>query len=280
MQKKLLILLLALSISGLFTGCTSGVLPGTDGPDSEPQPNPTPTTTKRVVMFELFEGPVCSRCRAVHPDIIRLRQEYGFDELVILEEYGTDSSEYTGWAVSDVLKRIIEYRNISNDYSGLPDAYFNGLNQTVHHSDGEGYYNYKAAIEKELAKPAKVAIDATYSVSAQKVTINGNITNISSDTLNKIVIEAMVYENSVYSGFFGQNIDHVVRDIITYQESGEIISVFAPGESFAFSLTSSSLNNVHEMSNIHVVVYVQAPNSSTKEILQAFHVNQSLVVSE
>jgi len=267
MQKKLLILLLALLILGLFTGCTSGVLPGTD----EPQPDPTPTTTKRVVMFELFEGTDCSRCRAVHPDIIRLRQEYGFDELVILEEYGTDSSEYTGWAVNDALKRIIEYRNISNDYSGLPDAYFNGLNQTVHHSDGEGYYNYKAAIEKELAKPAKVAINATYSVSAQKVTINGSITNISSDTLNKIVIEAMVYENSVYSGFFGQNVDHVVRDIITYQESGEIISVFTPGESYAFSLTSSSLNNVHEMSNIHVVVYVQAPNSSTKEILQALY---------
>ncbi len=273
MQKKLLILLLALLISGLYAGCTSGVLPGTDGPDSEPQPDPTPTTTKRVVMFELFEGPTCSRCRAVHPDIIRLRQEYGFDELVILEEYGLDSDSYTGWGVYDVLNRIIEYRKYSNDYSGLPDAYFDGLSQTVHHSDGEGYDNYKAAIEKELAKPAKIAINATYSVSAQKVTINGNITNISADTLNKIVIEAMVYENSVYSGFFGQNVDHVVRDIITYQESGEIISVFTPGESHEFSLTSSSLGNVHDMSNIHVVVYVQAPNNSTKEILQALYVN-------
>ncbi|MBA7512456.1 hypothetical protein ES705_04461 [subsurface metagenome] len=266
MQKILLILLLALLILSLFTGCTSGVLPDTD----EPQPDPTPTTTKRVVMFELFEGPTCSRCRAVHPDIVRLRAEYGFDELVILEEYGLDSSEYTGWAVTDVLNRFMEYRNISNDYSGLPDAYFNGLNQTVHHSDGEGYYNYKAAIEKELAKPAKVAINATYSVSAQKVTINGNITNISSDTLNKIVVEAMVYEDSVNLG--SAKVDHVVRDVITYQESGEIISVFNPEESYAFSLTSSSLNKVHNMNNIHVVVYVQAPNSSTKEILQALYV--------
>ena len=231
------------------------------------------TTSKRVVMFELFESPACTRCRAVHPDIVKLRQEYGFDELVILEEYGLDSSGYTGWGVYDVLNRFIEYRKYSNDSSGYPDAYFNGLSQTVHHSDGEGYYNYKAAIEKELAKPAKVAIiGASYSVSGQTVTINGNITNISSNVLNNLVVEAMVYEDSVYSAFFGQNVDHVVRDIITYEESGEAIASFAYGESHSFSLTSSSLSNVHNMSNIHVVIYVQAPNSSTKEILQALYV--------
>lgn len=232
------------------------------------------TTSKRVVMFELFESPACTRCRAVHPDIVKLRQEYGFDELVILEEYGLDSVLYTGWGVYDVLNRYIEYRNYSNDYSGYPDAYFNGLSQTVHHSDGEGYYNYKAAIEKELAKPAKVAIiGASYSVSGQTVTINGNITNISSDVLNNLVVEAMVYEDSVYSGFFASYVDHVVRDIITYQEPGgeELITSFSPGESHEFSLTSSSLSNVHNMSNVHVVVYVQLPNSSTKEILQALY---------
>jgi len=269
MQKKLLILLFAVLILGICAGCTSGVLPGTD---DEPQSDPTPTTTKRVVMFELFEGPVCSRCAAIHPDIVKLRQEYGFDELVILEEYGLDFDPYTGWGVYDVLNRFIEYRKYTNDSSGYPDAYFNGLNQTVHHSDGEGYANYKAAIEKELAKPAKVAINATYSVIGQRVTINGNITNISSDTLSSIVIEAMVYENSVYLGSRKYNVDHVVRDVITYNESGQLIDNLFAEESHEFSLTSSSLGNVHDMSNIHVVIYVQAPNSPTKEILQAFYV--------
>jgi len=47
----------------------------------------------------------------------------------------------------------------------------------------------------------------------------------------------------------------------------------------SFSLESEILNNVKDMSNIHVVVYVQAPNSSTKEILQALYV-EKLVVSE
>jgi len=60
-------------------------------------------------------------------------------------------------------------------------------------------------------------------------------------------------------------VDHVVRDIIT---SEEIVS-FAPGAIQEFSLPSEILNNVKNMNNVHVVVYVQAPNSSTKEILQA-----------
>ena len=267
MQKKLLILLLALLILSLFAGCTSGLLPGTDEPDSDSQPDSTPVTTSRVVMFELFEGPACSLCAGVHPDIVRLRKEYGFDELIILEEYGSDGA-YTGWEVYDALKRIIMYQKYSGVAGGYPDAYFNGLNQTVH-QENRGYVNYKTAIRRELAKPAKISISAAYSVNEQVVNINGNITNISSDILSSLAVEAMVYEDSVYSEYRRYNVDHVVRDIITYEEPGETIAGFAPEESHSFSLTSSFLSKVRDMSNIHVVVYVQAPN---KEILQALYV--------
>ncbi len=231
------------------------------------------TTSKRVVMWELFVGPACIRCAGVSDDVIRLRQEYGYDELVILEEYGWDSSSYAGWGVNDVADRYMDYLDyVGSDKSGFPAAYFNGINQFVYYKDG-GYNNYKAAIEAELAKPLQIAISASYEVSGSMVNITGSISNISDSTLNNIVIEAMVYEDSVYSEYRKENVDHVVRDIITYEESGETIASFAPGESYEFSLTSSSLGNVHNMSNIHVVVYVQAPNSSTKEILQALYIN-------
>jgi hypothetical protein len=75
----------------------------------------------------------------------------------------------------------------------------------------------------------------------------------------------MIYEDSVYLGSEGKNVNHVVRDIIT---SEEIIS-FTPGAIQEFNLSSEILNNVKDMNNIHVVVYVQAPNSPNKEILQA-----------
>lgn len=270
MQKKLLILLFAILILGMCAGCTSGLLPGDDEPQND---STSATTTKRVVMFELFEGSACSLCHGVHPDIVRLREEYGFDELVILEEYGSDGA-YPGWGVHDALKRIYMYQKYSGVAGGYPDAYFNGLNQTVQ-QENRGYVNYKTAIRRELAKPAKITISAAYSVNGQVVNINGNITNISSDVLSSLAVEAMVYEDSVYSEYRRYNVDHVVRDIITYEESGgeELIASFAPEKSYEFSLTSSSLSNVHDMDNIHVVVYVQAPNSSTKEILQALYVN-------
>jgi len=225
---------------------------------------------KQVVILELFEGPECGRCKAMHSDIVRLRQEYGLDELVILEEYGWDTSTYTGWGINDVKSRYYGYLRYLGIDGHFPDAYFNGINQTVHY-DASGYNNYKVAIEAELAKPAKINITANYSVSGRTVSINGNITNINPSALNNLVVEAMIYENSVYSEYREYNVDHVVRDIITNEESGESIISFSPGESHQFSLTSSYLSNVHDMSNIHVVVYVQAPDSPTKEILQALY---------
>ena len=227
---------------------------------------------RRVVMWELFEGPACARCKAIHSDIVRLRQEYSLDELVILEEYGWDTSLYTGWGIKDVRDRYHSYIDyVGSDKSGFPAAFFNGINKFVYYG-GAGYSNYKSAINAELAKPTKIAISASYSVTGKIVNISGNIFNISSGTLNNLVVEAMVYENSVYSEYRKYNVEHVVRDIITYEDSGDTITSFSPGDSYQFSLTSSSLSNVKDMSNIHVVVYVQAPNSPNMEILQALYV--------
>lgn len=230
---------------------------------------------KRVVLLELFVGPVCSRCVGISQNIARLRQEYSFDELIILEEYGWDYGEYTGWGIQDVKDKYYDYRSyVGSDAGGLPAAFFNGVNQFVSYENSD-YINYKTAIEKELAKSAKIAISATCDITEITVNINGNIYNISDNALSNIEVEAVVYENLVYSEKWKKNVDYVVRDIITWEESGELIASFAPGDSYQFSLISASLNNVHNMSNIHIVVYVQAPNSSTKEILQVFYVEKN-----
>lgn len=226
----------------------------------------------RVVVMELFVGPKCSRCSAVEDDVIRLREEYGYDELIIVKEYGWDIDEYTGWGIIDVKKRYFDYLNYLGIDGGFPDGYFNGLSQTVHNSDGEGYTNYKNAIDNELKRPSKIAITASCNVVSNKVNISGTVTNFSTEDFSKIVIEAMIYEDSVYSSFMGVNVDQVVRDIITFNELGQLVDSLSSGESVDFSLTSANLSNVHDMNNIHVVVYVQAPNSPKKEILQAFYV--------
>lgn len=235
----------------------------------------------RVVMAELFVAPACTRCPSAKADMAQLLKKYGFDKLVVLEEYIVNYPlpYSSGWSTSEISQRYFNgyYEYLSSDETGTPDAYFNGLNHSVHH-DGSSYANYEAAIEAELTKSPKVAISASYDVNGSTVNISGRINNISSETLSNIAVEAMVYEDDVPLVIPDTTIDtvvnHVVRDIITHDETGgeELIDSFAPGDSYEFSLTSSSLSNVHDMSNIHVVVYVQAPNSPTKEILQALYV--------
>lgn len=235
---------------------------------------------KRVVMAELFVAPACGRCPKAKTYMAQLLGKYGFDKLVVLEEYVANSPlpYSSGWSTWEISQRYYSgyYEYLNSGETGTPDAYFNGLNHSVHQQDSS-YANYEADIEAELAKTPKVVISASYDITSSTVSISGQICNISSETLENIVIEAMVYEDSVPLVIPDNNIDtivnHVVRDIITYQESGETITSFSPGNSYQFSLTSSYLSNVKDMSNIHVVVYVQAPNSSKMEILQALYVN-------
>ncbi len=224
---------------------------------------------QRVVMVELFVAPTCPNCPKAKDAMAQLLEEYGFDKLVILEEYGWDVSGYTGWATAETIDRFKWYTDSLGISRHTPDAYFNGLNQSVHYNNSS-YNNYKAAIDKELAKAPKIKISTSSSVDTTNLTvsINGNIENISSDNLTDLVVGAMIYEDSVYLGSEGKNVNHVVRDIITSEGSISLAS----GSSQEFSLTSETLNNVHDINNIHIVVYVQAPDSPTKEILQAAYV--------
>jgi len=261
----------------VFSGCLPEFnLPATEQPDPNSQQSDSiSTTATRVVMAELFVAPSCSLCPPAKGYMAQLLGEYGFDKLVVLEEYVV-SYPLSGWSIGDIYQRYWEgyYKYLSSNEKGTPDAYFNGLNRSVHQKN-ESYANYKAAIEAELAKPPKVSISASCDIADSTVSISGQINNISLETLSNIVIEAMIYEDSVplvIPEYNNYTVNHVVRDIITYEENGgeELIASFAPGESHSFSLTSSSLSNVLDMSNIHVVVYVQA--LSNLEVLQALYV--------
>ena len=258
MQRRLLIsLFMLVLVLSLFAGCTSGVAPDPGEPD--------PVTVNRVVMVELFVAPACTKCPAAKEDIAQLLDEYGLDNIVVLEEYAWNYPLSSGWATPETISRYTMY---ASDTS-TPDAYFNGLNKSVHHDDSS-YYNYKNAIDAELAKSAQVAISASASKnsSAKLINITGNIQNISVNTFNNIVIGAMIYEDSVPLASYTAN--HVVRDIITSDQ----IESFSEGESLSFSLTANSedLKWADNFNNLHIVVYVQAPNSTNQEILQAMYI--------
>ena len=245
--------------------------PGESEEPDEPGTDPNPTTLNRVVMVELFVAPGCGRCPSAKSEMAQLLDEYGFDNIVVLEEYAWNYPLSSGWATPETISRYSMYT--SN--SATPDAYFNGLNQSVHYYDSS-YSNYKNAIDAELAKPAQIAILASASIdsSAQLISISGSIQNINDSAFNDIAIGAMIYEDSVplivpdkptYTA------NHVVRDILTPVQVDSLSS----GGTYDFSFTANSddLKWTENFNNLHIVVYVQAPNSVTQEILQAMYVD-------
>ena len=269
MKKRLLIILsVFILILSLCAGCTPGVVPDPD----EPEPDPVPITVSRVVMVELFVAPACTYCPDAKAYMAQLLEEFGLDKIVVLEEYAwnTPLPFSSGWAIPETISRYSMYTSDT----ATPDAYFNGLNQAVHHNDSS-YYNYKSAIDKELAKSAQVAISAsaTKDSSIKSINITGNIQNIGNNAFSNIIIGAMIYENSVSLIVPGKptyTVNHVVRDILTPVQ----VSSLSSGGTYDFSFTADSedLKYVDNFNNLHIVVYVQAPNSSTKEILQALYI--------
>ena len=269
MQKRLLIILfLLILVLSLCAGCVPGVIPDPD----DPEPEPDPIITNRVVMVELFVAPACSGCPQAKADMAQLLEEYGLDKIVVLEEYAWNSplSFSAGWAIPETISRYPMYTSDT----ATPDAYFNGLNQTVHH-DNSNYNNYKNAIDEELEKPVQISISAsaTKDSSIKSINITGNIQNIGNNTFSNIIIGAMIYENSVSLIVPGKptyTVNHVVRDILTPVQ----VSSLSSEETYDFSLTADSedLKYVDNFNNLHIVVYVQAPNSLTKEILQALYI--------
>jgi len=269
MQKKLLaILFFLILVLSLCMGCVPGVTPDPD----EPDPGPDPIIPNRVVMVELFVAPACTHCPKAKADMAQLLEEYGLDKIVVLEEYAwnTPLSFSSGWATPETISRYPMYTSDT----ATPDAYFNGLNQAVHQDDS-GYNNYKNAIDKELEKPVQISISAsaTKNSTIKSINIIGNIQNVGNNTFSNIIIGAMIYENSVSLIVPDKptyTVNHVVRDILTPVQVSSLYSE----ETYDFSFTADSedLKYVDNFNNLHIVVYVQAPNSSTKEILQALYI--------
>jgi len=257
-QKLSIILFVLVLVLGLSAGCAPGFVP-------DPDPDPDPVNVSRVVMVELFVAPACIRCPSAKSEMAQLLDEYGLDNIVVLEEYAWNHPLSSGWATPETVSRYTMYTSDT----ATPDAYFNGLNQSVHYEEAS-YNNYKSAIDAELAKSAQVAISASAfkDSSTKLINITGNIQNIGVNTFNNIVIGAMIYEDSVPLASHTAN--HVVRDILSPVQVDSLSS----GGTHDFSLTANSedLKWADNFNNLHIVVYVQAPNSTNQEILQAMYI--------
>jgi len=121
----------------------------------------------------------------------------------------------------------------------------------------------KAKIDAELAKGAKIVITATRSSSSTITTITGTVTNVSSSTLNDLIINGMTIKNRSEVGF-----NYSVLDI--FNEDKKPVDTLAPDATINYTFTLENINWV--ANGIHGVIFVQAPNNPDKEVLQALYI--------
>ena len=244
-MKKLLLGLIIGLTACLFTGC----LPTTPA-EGEPEP------ANRVVMVELYMATGCPSCEVVKPILEQLVDEYGHEQLVLVEEAG-----WGDYSTTEISNRYKWYFPDSEDRS-VPNILFNGLNDRIHGSSN--YSTLKSKIDIELAKGAEIVITIdSRNSDTNTTTITGTIENVSTSTLNDLEINGMIFKERQT-----ENLTYSVFDI--FEEQKVEISSFAPEEILDFSFTLEGFN--WETDNVHGVIFVQAPDSPTKVILQAAYV--------
>jgi len=213
---------------------------------------PLSQENQRVVMVELFVKVGCSPCGVVEPILEQLAQDYGSTKMILLEEHV--------WDIYEIPKVEARYNWYVPSGQGTPDALFNGLSQR---KQGIYSYNeYKNIVDDELAKGADISISAVKETGSSTITLSGTVKNISSSALDGLIIQGMVLEDRGENG-----LRSLVLDIFEEQT----VSSISPDEIISFSFTSGELSWLNE-SNVHGVIFVQVPDSPTKEILQAAYI--------
>ena len=214
---------------------------------------PLSQENQRVVMVELYISIGCHSCELVEPILEQLVEEYGFDHMILVEE-----AAWGEYSTSEISDRYKWYLPDSAD-RGVPNILFNGINENWIH----GYANYqtiKSKIDAEIAKGTKISINTSISSSTNSTTISGTIENISDSTLSNLEINGMVFKEQPTV-----NLKYSVFDI--FEEQKVPVDSLAPEEILDFLFILEGIN--WEGDNMHGVIFVQAPESPTKEILQA-----------
>lgn len=244
MKKMLLVLLMISLFVFLFVSCgTSPTIPAEGEGEDE--------TVDRVVMVELFTSH-CPYCLIVEPILEEIAEEYERTEMILVEigPWGNTitfgGNDRYKWYLPDVYQRT------------TPNTFFNGSNQRIWKVEPK--YLFKSKIVAELAKDANISINVSKTENSGSTTLSGSIKNISTSSLNNLVINGMIFKDN---GVIGEK--YMVSKIIKDTEEVGVTLVAGAEQSFEFTL-----EELGWIFNVHGVIFVQ--DSSTKEILQAKYV--------
>jgi thiol-disulfide isomerase/thioredoxin len=244
-MKKLLLILLIVNLTAfIFASCTPTVPTEGEG-EGETE------TVDRVVMVELFTSH-CPLSIIVEPILEELAEEYEQSKMILVEIGTWGGATTIGgndryvWYLPDIYQRT------------TPNTFFNGTNQRVWKV--ASYYIFKSKIIAELNQDAKININVSKTENSGNTTLSGSIKNISTSSLNNLVINGMIFKDN---DIIGEK--YMVTKII--KDTGEVGVTLAAGAEKSFEFV---LEELSWLFNVNGVIFVQ--NSSTKEILQAKYV--------
>ena len=132
MKKLLLVLIIGLT-AYLFI---IGYLPATSA-EEESKP------AERAIMVELYMAIGCSHCEDVEQILEQLIEEYGYGQIILLEE--ASGGDYS---TLEIFKRYKEFYFPDSADWGIPNILFNGLNGRIQGYSSSNPDNPEAFITK------------------------------------------------------------------------------------------------------------------------------------
>ena len=216
-MKKIIVLLLLLSLTIFAISGCNGVVPPTEG-EGEGEGE-----DRQVVLVEAYVADGCANCKVVEPYLEQLAKEYGRDKIILVQiipwlSYATTNGgdRYKWYSLS----------------GGTPQILVNGLVYTPL-TGTPGYSTIKGRIAAQLSGTPRVSIEATRTEVEGTSVINGKIKNISSADLSNLVINCMTFKGK--GGY-----PYAVTKI--YEDEKISIPSLAAGESKNFSITLEGVN--------------------------------------
>ena len=119
-------------------------------------------------------------------------------------------------------------------------------------------------LEAELSKDSKLVITVKRMTEGTNSILQGSVTNVSSSPLQDLTINGMAFRDRNESGF-----RYSVVDI--FEEQKIYIAILNPQEVQKFEMVIPGID--WDGLNLHGVIFVQAEQGATKEILQAVYVD-------
>jgi thiol-disulfide isomerase/thioredoxin len=233
-MKKIIVLLLVMSLAFFaITGCDGTTIPTEGEGEGEGEGE---EEVKQVVLVEAFVAEGCSYCKLVEPHLEKLANEYGRDEMILVEIIPWLSYETQNG------KDRYDWYSLSG---GTPQILFNGLIYSPL-TGNASYSAIKSRISTQLNATPKISIQATRTEANGTSTISGTIKNISSTDLSNLDINGMIFRSR---GDF----PYAVTDI--FDDKKITVTSLVAGETKSFEIILEDIN--WSVQKLNGVIFVQ-----------------------